>query len=253
MEGLELVILIAIGGLGAAIFVVGIIAGIWDWILGIRYLRYNGYGVSNGLTGRQVAEKLLEKNGMTNVKVKACGFWRMLTWGNSYSRKKKTVFLRKKIIDTASLTATTLAAQKVALAIQDKEGDKNYLRRWRYEAVTFVGPFCFVPIILVGVLVDWVVFSNIGVMSLVVSVLALIILGYSIYGESVLIKSEDKANAIGIELLTQNNLVNEAEIPVVQSIYKTYLTRHILKFILSILEFIKVVLQILWKILQIKK
>ena len=252
MEVLGIVLLVAIGGLSATVFIVSVVAHIWDWILAIRYLKYNGYGVSNGLTGRQLAENMLNSCGLNDVKVEKCGFFRMIFFGNSYSHRKKTVFLRGNIIDSSSLTATAIASQRVALAILDKDGDNSYRKRSRYEATCALGALSFLPIILVGALMDWITFSELGYITIIAFVIAFIFFGYSIFGECMVIKSDDKANAKAIEMLVSNNLVNEAEIPVVQKYYRTDMTRHILKFILLILEFIKLIFRVLLKFLKLK-
>jgi len=221
----------------------------------IRYTKYNGVAVSNGKTGREVAEKLLAENGLGNVAVAPCGFWRWLIFGNSYSRRKQTVFLRKNVIDVASLVATATAARIASLAILDKEGDKSVARRVHYQVWSLIAPWSFIPIIIIGIIVDILVFAdlNLGLATIIAVVFALLILLWGIFGEHFVLKSERSSCDRAIDLLLKGGLINQSEVAIVRTFFDTYITRQILKFILAILEFIKVLLQLVLTILKSKK
>ncbi|MDD3213272.1 MAG: zinc metallopeptidase, partial [Eubacteriales bacterium] len=85
--------------------VASVIAGIITLALGIKYWRYNRKPVQSGLTGIEAARKLLDESGLENVQVQQAGFLRALIYGNYYSRRAKTVFLRRNIANRNSVTA----------------------------------------------------------------------------------------------------------------------------------------------------
>jgi len=253
MEVIGISIVGVLIGIGVLLAIVESVAGIWNWVLIIRYHRFNGIAATNGLTGREVAEKLLAESGVTDVAVKPCGFWRMLFGGNSYSYKKKTIFLRKNVIDVASLTATAIAANKAVFAIKDNEGDKKYKsRRVHFGIMSVFGAVAFIPLILIGILVDLALWADFGAFSIVFACIALFLVGYAIYGECVKIKIEELASAKALELLINSGLIVDGEIEPIKKIYKTYIISDIINLILAILMFIKIVLKVSLRLLTMK-
>ena len=83
--------------LSAIIGIVFLVADVYSWLLIARYRKLNRKNASINETTEQLAQKLLEKEGITDVSVQKCGLFRSLLYGNSYSRRKKTIFLRKNI------------------------------------------------------------------------------------------------------------------------------------------------------------
>ena len=77
---LEIALLIV----GFLIVIVGIVSGITSIWLVIKYYRFNRRENSLGLTGIEVARKILDDNGLEHIKVKRTG---SLLFGNSYRKK----------------------------------------------------------------------------------------------------------------------------------------------------------------------
>ena len=73
---------IALMIVGFLIVIVGIVSGITSIWLVIKYYRFNRRENSLGLTGIEVARKILDDNGLEHIKVKRTG---SLLFGNSYS------------------------------------------------------------------------------------------------------------------------------------------------------------------------
>ena len=114
---------IALMIVGFLIVIVGSVSGITSIWLIVKYFRFNRRENSLGLTGMQIARKILDDNGLEHIKVKRTG---SLLFGNSYSHYFKKVRLRGLIRHETSLTSMGMGAQKAALAILDKEGDEPF-------------------------------------------------------------------------------------------------------------------------------
>ena len=108
---------IALMIVGVLIVIVGLISGITSIWLTIKYFRFNRRENSLGLTGMQIARKILDDNGLEHIKVKRTG---SLLFGNSYSHYFKKVRLRGLIRHETSLTSMGMGAQKAAQANLDK-------------------------------------------------------------------------------------------------------------------------------------
>lgn len=81
------------------------------------YNKYSKKQNSGKLTGKEVAEKILEMNGLNNVKVGRING--SLT--DHYDPRNKTISLSDGIYNSNSISACAVAAHEVGHAIQDKE------------------------------------------------------------------------------------------------------------------------------------
>ena len=113
---------------GCLIAVFSIIAGIISIWLMIQYTKFNRKQNSLGLSGMDIARKILDDHGLTNIKVSRSGSF---MFGNSYSPYFKKIRLRSFTRHESSVTSMGMGAQKAALAILDKEGDRDMKRRVR--------------------------------------------------------------------------------------------------------------------------
>ena len=136
---------------GAAIVLVGLVSLVVSLCLMISYIKYNRRQNSAGLTGEETARKVLDDNGLQHIKVKVVG---SLLFGNSYSHYFKKVRLRRMTKNKTSLTALAMGSQKAALAVLDKENDPDMKKRNKLMPLISFGPFAFIPLILVGAVVD---------------------------------------------------------------------------------------------------
>lgn len=72
----------------------------------------------SNMTGRDVARKILDANGLKNVKIQEVAG----TLSDHYDPRNKTVSLSKDIYENTSLASVSVAAHECGHAIQDKEG-----------------------------------------------------------------------------------------------------------------------------------
>ncbi|MBP5342763.1 zinc metallopeptidase [bacterium] len=241
-------------GIAIAMLVVGFLIVIFGFVgvgisivLFFRYFRLNRTKNSCGLTGEQVARKILDDNGLENIKVKCTG---SLIWGNSYSHFFHKVRLRRLIHKKKSITALAMASQKSALAIMDKENDPIMKTRNTLIPLQLFGPLMFLPLIVVGVVIDFVLAFINGTEPSFIGTFIAAGLGVAFYVVSfaltaVILKAETKAQARSIEILREDGLATEEEIENIRDLYKIYNLEYINNMILAFLELILRVLQII--------
>ena len=233
---------IALTIVGCLIAVVGsasLIVSVW---LAMKYVSYNKKENSAGLTGEEVARKILDNNGLQKIKVKATG---SIMFGNSYSHYFKKVRLRRFTRHKQSLTSLGMGAQKAALAILDKENDPDMKKRIRlYPLITF-GPFAFIPLITIGALLDYFVFSQTGVCVLVLGGIGLLFYIYAVVLSIVTLKTEKKAQEKAYEILKNDNLATEDELQDLKELFHLYNIQYVNDIILSSLELIYTILEII--------
>ena len=227
---------------GALICVVGIASGIVSIWLAIKYMKYNRRENSLGMSGVDVARKILDDNGLQNIKVKRTG---SLFFGNSYSHYFKVVRLRGFIRHEASITSMGMGAQKAALAILAKEEDPDMKKRIRLVPLVTFGPFAFIPLILVGAALDYFVFNGSGFCTMALGCVGLLFYVYSIVLSVLTLKTEKKAQEKAYEILGNRYHVPEEELSALKELFLLYNIQYVNDIILSSLELLYTILQIM--------
>jgi Zn-dependent membrane protease YugP len=235
-------------GLQIAIAIVGVLIGIIAFVsvtvsvwLAIKYARFNRKENSAHLTGEEVARKVLDDHDLQHIKVKVTG---SILFGNSYSHYFKKVRLRRFTRHKTSVTALGMGAQKACLAILDKEGDPDMKKQIRlYPLVTF-GPFAFIPMLVVGVLLDYFVFYQHGICTYILGGLGLLFYVYAIVLSVLTLKTEKKAQARAYTVLQRSHLANEEELADLKELFHLYNIQYINDIIMASLELIYTLLKI---------
>ena len=226
---------------GVLIVIVGIASGITSLWLTVKYFRFNRRENSLGLTGMQIARKILDDNGLAHIKVKRTG---SLLFGNSYSHYFKKVRLRGLIRHETSLTSIGLGAQKAALAILDKEGDKDMKKRIRLVPFITFGPFAFIPLLLIGGALDYFVFNGSGICTLALGGLGLLLYVYAIVLSVLTLKTERKAQNKAYDILARDYHITDDELSALKELFRLYNIQYVNDIILSSLELLYTILEI---------
>lgn len=235
--GLEIALIFV----GCLIGIVGLASFVVSCWLSIKYMIFNKKENSAGMTGQEVARKILDDNDLGHIKVKVTG---SLLFGNSYSHIFKKVRLRRFTRHKHSLTSLGIGAQKAALAILDKEGDQDMKKRIRlYPLITF-GPFAFIPLILIGAALDYFVFSQNGLWVYILGGLGLLFYVYAVVLSVLTLKTEKKAQEKAYEILKKEELANDEELQDLKELFHLYNVQYVNDIILASLELIYTILQI---------
>ena len=239
-------------GLQWAIFIVAcmvalvavISVGISIW-LSIKYIVYNRRMNSSGISGKDAARMILDRNGLQHIKVSVVG---SMLFGNSYSHYFKKVRLRRLTTKKPSITSLAMGAEKSALAILDKEGDKDMRTRVILTPLMYLGPFAFIPLVAIGVGIDLVMFNFSGVATTIAAALGLGIYVVSFVLSIMTLKTERKAQARACVIMRQENLATEEEIDMMKELYKLYNIQYVNDVILEFLQLVLKVLQLVAKV-----
>lgn len=239
--GIVLVFEIALAIVGLLICICGMVALVVSVWLAVKYIKYNRKENSAGLTGEQVARRILDDNDLAHIKVKTTG---SIMFGNSYSHYFKKVRLRRMTRREKSLTSLGMGAQKAALAILDKENDPDMKKRIRlYPIITF-GPFAFIPLIVIGVLLDVFVFNQSGIFTAVFAGLGVLFYAYALVLSVLTLKTEKKAQEKAYAILQANGMVTQSELVDLKELFHLYNVQYINDIILAALELLYTLLQI---------
>ena len=232
---------IALIVVGALIALVALASGIVSIWLTARYYKFNRLKNSLGITGMEIARKILDDHGLAHIKVTRTG---SLLFGNSYSHYFKKVRLRGFIRHENSLTSIGMGAQKAALAILDKEGDPDMKKRIRLVPLITFGPFAFIPLVIIGAILDFFLLSGSGICTIVLAVLGLLFYVYSLVLSVMTLKTEKKAQEKAYDILRNEYYINAEEIEAIKELFHLYNIQYVNDIILSSLELLYRVLEI---------
>ena len=226
------------------IVVVALVSTVVSIWLAIKYVVYNRTLNKAGINGEETARKILDNNGLGHIRVSVVG---SLMFGNSYSHFFKKVRLRRWTVKKNSISSMAMGAQKSCLAILDKEGDKDMKTRIILTPFIYFGPLMFLPIIIIGVLLDVLLFNFSGVASVIAAVLGLAFYVISFVMSLMVLKTEVKAQGKALEILEKENLANEEEREMMKSLFKLYNIQYVNDLILEFLELLLRILMIFAK------
>ena len=219
----------------ASIFAFGI-----SIYLSISYVRYNKKQNSCGKTGEQIARTILDHHELGHIKVSKTG---SIMFGNSYSHYFKKVRLRRLTWQKRSVTSLAMAAQKSALAVLDKENDADMRTRVRLTPLIYFGPIAFVPMVVIGVLLD--VLLSTGFCGILFTVLGLGFYLLSFVMSILVLKTEKKAQKRAYEIMKEEGLATEEELESCKKLFRLYNIEYINDMVIALLELIYRVLQII--------
>ena len=228
-----LIVLVALFSVGVSIY------------LAIKYIVYNRTMNKAGINGEQAARKILDDNGLQKIKVSVVG---SLLFGNSYSHYFRKVRLRRLTVKKNSISSLAMGAQKASLAILDKEGDKDMKTRVILTPIIFFGPFMFIPILIVGVLLDIFLFNFTGVATIIAAALGLLFYVLSFVLSIMVLKTEVKAQERALAILEQEGLATEEERDMMKKLFKLYNIQYVNDLVLQFLEILLRVLMLVAKL-----
>lgn len=213
----------------------------------VKYQQGNRMTTSSGKNAREIAREALDKAGLKHIQVKQAGFLRAFFIGNCYSITQKTVFLRRGIINQNSITAAGLALQKVGIA-KMCEGDKQSATtktRNIMQILNILAPVLFVPVVLLGFIIDLVLFNTFGLFSVIGIIVGLVLVLSGFIATMLNIPVEKKANEMALEMIKETGILNEKEIEVVKEVFKAYMIAYVCEFIVAVLRVVQIILEII--------
>lgn len=183
-----------------------------------------------GITGAQTARKILDENGLSNVKVEEVRG----VLGDHYDPRTKTVRLSSDIYRNTSIASASVAAHETGHAIQDKEG--YFFLKLRNSIVplvnfaSYAGYFA----ILIGVIASSLKIIWIGIIAeIVILVFQLITLPVEFDASKRALKQLEKQKILEkIEISTSKKMLTAAALTYVASVTTTIL--EILRLLIAV-------------------
>ena len=192
------------------------------------YNKYSKVDNSIKISGKEVARKILNSNGLSDVPVgKIDG---NLT--DHYDPKRKTVNLSTNIYEDNSIASVSVAAHECGHAIQDKEAYAFLrFRSSLVPVVNFTSRFATIFIIL-GFILEFLNFVYIGIA----------LLGIGLLFQLITLPVEFDASRRGKEELQKLGLISDADISGTKKVLNAAAFTYVASFLASALQILRLVL-----------
>jgi len=201
-------------------------------ILKNKFTKYAKIGLSSGLSGREIAEKMLRENGIYDVKVTSVeGFL-----SDHYNPANRTVNLSPDVYNGTSISAAAVAAHECGHAVQHAT---------RYGPLMFRSKM--VPAVQVSsMLVNWVLLAGMIVLATsknpTVLLIGIIAMGVTVLFTLITLPVEFNASKRALAWLQTTNVTNSAEYPKAKDALKWAATTYVVAALAAVVQLIQYIM-----------
>lgn len=201
-------------------------------VLKSKFTKYSKIPLSSGLSGREIAEKMLRENGIYDVKVVSVeGFL-----SDHYNPVNKTVNLSPEVYNGTSVSAAAVAAHECGHAVQH---------------ATQYGPLVFrskmVPAVkFSSMLVNWILLA--GMVAIAISnnptilLIGIIVMSITVLFTLITLPVEFDASKRALAWLNRTNITNAAEYPKAKDALKWAATTYVVAALAAVVQLIQYIM-----------
>ncbi|MBL0267486.1 MAG: zinc metallopeptidase [Chitinophagaceae bacterium] len=201
-------------------------------ILKQKFTRYSKIGLANGLSGREIAEKMLRENGIYDVKVvPGEGF---LT--DHYNPVTKTVSLSPEVYQGTSVSAAAVAAHECGHAVQHATHyGPLMLRSKLVPAVQFS-----------SMLVNWILLAGMIVIAVsnnpTILLVGIVAMSITVLFTLITLPVEFDASKRALAWLNRTNITNGEEYPKAKDALKWAATTYVVAALAAVVQLVQYIL-----------
>lgn len=201
-------------------------------ILKSKFTKYSKIPLTNGLSGREIAEKMLQENGIFDVKVTSVnGFL-----SDHYNPKDKTVNLSPDVYNGRSISAAAVAAHECGHAVQHATSYGPLVMRSKMvPAVQFS-----------SMLVNWILMAGLIVLattkSPTVLLIGIIIMSVTVLFTLITLPVEFDASKRALAWLERTNVTSPQEYPKAKDALKWAATTYVVAALAAVVTLIQYVM-----------
>ncbi len=215
------------------------------WASAKVHKAYQAYGdipTRSRMTGRDTAAKLMRRNGVTDISVgRVRG-----TLTDHYHPKKKIVNLSESVYGNDSVAAAAVAAHEVGHVMQKKKGYFFYKLRSVLVPVTNFGSRLAVPLVLVGLILDFAVgFSKDSHLGFYLAMSGVALYGLSTLFALVTLPVELDASRRAKKMLAAEGILQEEEMPYAEKMLSAAAMTYVASLLTSLIYFLRFLLWVM--------
>lgn len=201
-------------------------------ILRSKFTKYRKIGLSNGLSGHEIAEKMLRENGIFDVKVTSVeGF---LT--DHYNPANKTVNLSPEVYNGTSISAAAVAAHECGHAVQHAT---------RYGPLMLRSKI--VPAVQISsMLVNWILLAGMILIAInrnpAVLLIGIVVMSITVLFTLITLPVEFDASKRALAWLNHTNVTNQQEYPKAKDALKWAATTYVVAALAAVVQLVQYIM-----------
>ncbi|MDP4263423.1 MAG: zinc metallopeptidase [Bacteroidota bacterium] len=200
-------------------------------VLKSKFTKYAKVPLSNGMTGREIAEKMLRENGIYDVKVTSVdGFL-----SDHYNPANRTVNLSPEVYNGNSVAAAAVAAHECGHAVQHAAAYAPLTLRSRLVPVVQISSGLVNLVLLVGVIMAY---SGNPTVLLV----GIILMALTVLFTLVTLPVEFDASKRALVWLNRTNVTNSIEYPMAKDALKWAATTYVVAALAAVVTLIQYIM-----------
>ena len=225
-----------------AMLLCGIIAGAASAKVHSAYKKYGAIGTKSHMTGYDTAQRLLRRGGAMDISVgRVQGHL-----SDHYHPTKKQVNLSESVYGSDSIAAVAVAAHEVGHVMQKKNGYLPYKLRTALVKVTNIGSMLAVPLVLLGLVLDFFVTATAKTdVGFYVALAGVVLYGLSFIFALVTLPVEFNASRRAKKMLVTEGILTKEELPYADKMLDAAAQTYVASLITSLVYFLRFALWVL--------
>ncbi|MCR5093511.1 MAG: zinc metallopeptidase [Lachnospiraceae bacterium] len=204
----------------------------------LSYKKYAKIRSACGLTGAQVAERILTNNGITDVQI------RMVAGelSDHYDPGKQVVNLSREVYDSTSIAAVSIAAHECGHVLQHKQGYVPIAIRTALVPVANIGSHLGLPMILIGLLLSAYISNAGGEIGLLIAKIGVVAFSLAVLFQVVTLPVEFNASSRALKMLGDYGILGTDEGGMAKSMLSAAAMTYVAAAASSILQLLRLIL-----------
>jgi Zn-dependent membrane protease YugP len=205
------------------------------------FRKYDKTRARLGLTGADTALRLMRANGVYDISLGSVkGF---LT--DHYHPAKSIVNLSESTYGNSSVAAVAVAAHEIGHVMQKKDGYALYRLRTALVPVVNAGTWLAMPLVLVGLLLDWVYLTANESLGFYIAMLGVILYGGSLVFALVTLPVELNASRRAQKMLVSEGIITAEELPAAKEVLSAAALTYLASLLTSLVYFLRFLFYVL--------
>lgn len=205
------------------------------------FARNNILRCRSGMTGHDTVSRLLRANGVWDISVGCVGGF----LSDHYHPKKQIVNLSDSTYANSSVAAVAVAAHEVGHVMQKQEGYAFYKVRTALVPVVNFGTFLAMPLVLVGLLLDYSVAVAGANTGFYVAMVGVALYGGSLLFALVTLPVELDASRRAKKMLLAEGILTQDELPAAKEVLSAAALTYLASLLTSLVYFLRFLMYVL--------
>ena len=224
-----------------AIIVCMIFSGFASSKVKTTFSKYDRIRCRSGYTGYDTVSRMMRSNGVNGISIGSVrGF---LT--DHYHPAKSIVNLSESTYDNSSVAAVAVAAHEMGHVMQKQDGYGLYKLRTALVPVVNFGSRLAMPLVLVGLLLDWYSMSANADIGFKVAMLGVILYGASLLFAFVTLPVEINASKRAGQMLIAEGILAPDELPAAKEVLSAAALTYLASLLTSLVYFLRFLVRVL--------